>query len=67
MSCSNCQYGTYDPLSDVCDGCTHDSSTGWFGFTDHTVNQHFNSEEEQQDYYNRYDELFDEGDCGNDF
>ena len=65
MSCRNCPYGShYDPLSDVCDGCTHDSATGWFGYTDHSNNQYYKSEEED---YNTYDDLYDEGDCENYF
>ena len=49
--CSSCQYGGYDPLSDFCDGCMNDPDTGWAGFMDHRVGQHFNSEEEQREYY----------------
>lgn len=67
MSCHNCEYGPYDPLSDYCDECMNDPDTGWGGFTDHRAGKHFNSEQEQEDYYKTYDDLFDEGDCGNYF
>lgn len=53
-NCNNCQYGGYDPCSDICDGCTHDSETGWAGFTDHSVGRYFNNEEEQSEYYRNY-------------
>jgi len=49
-NCSGCQYGSYDPMSDVCDGCRSDPDTGWGGFTDHMIGKHFNSEEERSDY-----------------
>ncbi len=49
--CSCCQYGGYNPLSDICDSCIHDNDTGWFGFTDHRVGKHFNNEDEQSEYY----------------
>ena len=62
-NCSNCPYGPhYDALSDYCDGCTHDSDTGWGGFTDHSIkdndsnSKHFNTEEEQQAYYKYYND-----------
>ena len=61
-NCSNCPYGPYDALSDYCDGCTHDSDTGWGGFTDHSIkdkdgnSKHFNTEEEQQAYYKHYND-----------
>lgn len=54
--CQTCPYsfgGNYDPLSDWCDECTHDPDTGWGGFTDHRVGQHFNNEVERQAYYDK--------------
>lgn len=54
MRCSKCphsSFGSRDPLSDICDGCTSDPDTGWGGFTDHSINRHFNS---TSDYNNRY-------------
>ena len=54
--CQTCPYsfgGNYDPLSDWCDECTHDPDTGWGGFTDHRVGQHFNNEAERQAYYDK--------------
>lgn len=50
MNCSSCPHGPRSPLSDICDGCTCDPDTGWGGFTDHSVNRHFNTVKEQQDY-----------------
>jgi len=50
MSCKGCQYGSYDPCSDICDGCRSDPDTGWGGFTDHMLGKHFNSEEERDKY-----------------
>ena len=44
-------YGKRDPSSDICDGCIEDCDTGWFGFTDHRVSQHFNNRQEQLKYY----------------
>ena len=32
-----------------------DPDTGWGGFTDHRVGQHFNSREEQIEYYRTHD------------
>lgn len=52
-NCSRCLHRGYDALSDFCDGCTHDSDTGWGGFYDHRVDRHFNSTGEQQKYYER--------------
>lgn len=54
--CINCQYscgGERDCLSDICDSCCCDPDTGWGGFTDHSLEEsvHFNSEEEQDEYY----------------
>ena len=37
--------------TDFYDGCMNDPDTGWAGFMDHRVGQHFNSEEEQREYY----------------
>ena len=53
--CSSCQYGGYNPLSDICDECMEDPDTGWGGFTDHRVGKHFNSREEQTEYYRTHD------------
>ena len=61
--CKNCEYGGYNPCSDICDSCTHDPETGWMGFTDHRVGKHFDNEEEQSDYYEKYfDEEYDDED-----
>ena len=49
--CSTCEYGPYNSLSDFCDDCMNDPDTGWGGFYDHRVDMHFNSEEEQAEYY----------------
>lgn len=57
-NCDTCEYGPYDSLSDICDNCTHDPDTGWFGFTDHSFSDnhnnplHFNNEDEQFEFYN---------------
>lgn len=62
--CSECKYaalgGGYDPCSDICDECRYDGDTGWCGFTDHSVNRHFYSEEEQKQFYEKSDLLDDE-------
>lgn len=50
MSCKGCQYGSYNPMSDICDGCRTDPDTGRGGFTDHMLNKHFSSEEERNGY-----------------
>lgn len=71
MNCKNCKYslgGVKDSLSDICDGCTHDPDTGWGGFTDYSINRHFNSNSEYKNYYdtkkydNDYDDFCDEFD-----
>lgn len=54
--CSNCKYGPYDSLSDFCDNCMCDADTGWGGFTDHRAGKHFDSKEEQDDWYNLHDD-----------
>lgn len=70
-NCSNCRYsccGRRDALSDICDGCTSDPDTGWYGFTDHSFSDengsplHFDSEEEQDAFYDAFDD--DEGYMG---
>jgi len=48
--CKGCPYGSYDPSSDVCDGCRTDPDTGWGGFTDHMLGKHFSNEEERDKY-----------------
>ena len=50
-NCSDCPYGPYSALSDMCDSCTCDADTGFGGFTDHRIDVHFNSEAEQERYY----------------
>lgn len=48
--CSNCPYssfGSRDPFSDLCDGCTHDPNTGWEGYTDHSIDPDQENEEEE--------------------
>ena len=57
-NCENCEYsicGEPDSLSDWCDECRHDPDTGWEGFTDHSVGEHFMNEEEQRKFYDNYD------------
>lgn len=57
MNCSKCSYstfGNYDALSDICDSCRSDPDTGWFGFTDHAINKHFDSEEDAKKYYDKH-------------
>lgn len=66
-NCSNClssSYGGRDSDSDFCDACTHDPDTGLGGFTDHSINMHFNSEAEAEAYYNshRYEDDKDDKD-----
>ena len=58
--CSGCKYGSYDPSSDICDGCTSDPDTGWGGFTDHSVGKHFSNEDERDEYYKRMDDFEDD-------
>ena len=59
--CSTCQYGGYDPCSDICDGCMCDPNTGFGGFYDHRIGRDFMNEEEQRDYYqNHFDDDDDE-------
>lgn len=70
MKCENCPHsicGERDNLSDICDGCTSDPDTGWGGFTDHSVNRHFNSNEEADKYYERYHNYDDEHDDNDDY
>lgn len=69
MNCKNCKYsicGERDALSDICDECICDPDTGWCGFTDHSIGKHFNSQEEANEYYEKYiynnDEYSDEED-----
>lgn len=62
MGCQGCQYGSYDPLSDICDGCRSDPDTGWGGFTDHMLGKHFDSEEER-DVYERDLEDYEDDEC----
>lgn len=57
LKCKNCQYSTTgqpDSLSDWCDECRNDPDTGWGGFTDHSVGEHFMSETERQEYYKKH-------------
>lgn len=58
--CSGCKYSTgggRNPLSDICDGCTHDSETGFGGFRDHSLKDesgnspHFKNSSEQAELY----------------
>ena len=48
-----CAWGckTYNPLCDMCDADSSDPDTGWGGFTDHYAGKHFNTDQEQTDYY----------------
>lgn len=58
LKCKNCSYsccGEPDSLSDWCDECRNDPDTGWGGFTDHSVGEHFMNEQEQGIYYDNYD------------
>ena len=50
-NCSDCPNRPRSAFSDVCDSCTSDPDTGWGGFTDHSVNKHFNTDLEQQEFY----------------
>lgn len=52
--CAHCPYGSYDKLSDICDGCRNDPDTGWGGFTDHYLGRHFESERARDTYIERY-------------
>jgi len=53
--CDGCQYGKYDPSSDLCDDCTYDPDTGTLGgFTDHSIKKHFDTEEERKEYYENH-------------
>lgn len=52
--CKKCKDGPYDPCSDICDECMCDPDTGWGGFTDHRVNKHFYSSEEQKKFYKEF-------------
>ena len=55
--CKNCEYSTCgepDSLSDWCDECRNDPDTGWGGFTDHSVGEHFMTETERQEYYEKH-------------
>lgn len=57
LKCKNCEYSTCgkpDSLSDWCDECRNDPDTGWGGFTDHSVGEHFMTETEQQEYYEKH-------------
>lgn len=57
MKCSECRYsafGHYDSLSYICDGCRNEPDVGFFGFTDNYLNKHFNSEEEREQYIDKY-------------
>lgn len=57
MNCKNCPYSTAgqpDSLSDWCDECRNDPDTGWGGFTDHSVGEHFMTETERQEYYGKH-------------
>ncbi len=60
--CSNCEYGGYDPCSDICDACMCDADTGWGGFYDHSIGRHFDSEEEQRKYYEEHVDDCDDSD-----
>ena len=55
-NCSNCSEKRYDPCSDRCDSCRNDSDVGWGGFVDHSIDQHFYSEEERQEYIKKEEE-----------
>lgn len=61
-NCSRCPHNEsgYDPYSNVCESCMHDPDTGWGGFTDHRVDRHFYTQEEQVRYYEEeYDDEYD--------
>ena len=54
-NCEKCPYGTHpDPSSDICDGCRSDPDTGWGGFTDHAAGKHFNTKQEQEEWYKKH-------------
>lgn len=42
-----------DNLSAICDECIHDPDTGLCGFTDHSIDKHFNSDKESKEYYDK--------------
>lgn len=50
-----CAFGhvTRNALCDACDSESHDPDTGWGGFTDHFARKHFNSEKEQNEWYEK--------------
>jgi len=55
--CSSCPYssgGSRNSLSDICDGCRNDPDTGWGGFTDHSLGNHFNSDDEREEYLRNF-------------
>lgn len=62
--CSSCPYSTYglyNPLSDVCDGCQSDPETGWYGHTDHSIEDedgnpcYYTNEDEHHEFLELYD------------
>lgn len=60
-NCSNCPWNeSYSNSSDICDSCQNDSDTGWGGFTDHRLGRHFYSNEERNDYCERYEAIYDD-------
>lgn len=72
MSKRTCPCGartTPDPSCDMCDGWTSDPDTGWGGFTDHYLGQHFESEEERKKYIdeNGYEPLEEDEDPDGDW
>lgn len=61
MSCKNCEHGSSpDPMSNICDGCRNDPDTGWGGFTDHSLDKHFYSEEERDEYIHTHEDFEDD-------
>lgn len=69
-NCKNCQHsicGAPDPMCDICDDCRTDPDTGWGGFTDHSIDKHFNSEEEAKEYYKTHDNVDNDDDEADDY
>ena len=56
-NCSECKdssFGSRDASSDICDGCMNDPDTGWGGFTDHSIDVHFKSNDERDKWYDEH-------------
>ena len=59
-NCNNCKFstfGSYNPLSDICDSCTCSPDVGYGGFTDHSISDEFNAsphfftQQDQNDFW----------------